>query len=405
MIRITSLGGSGEDSRNCFLIESDEANILLDCGVRREIADTATVYPALSREIAEKLDAVVISHGHEDHTAALPYLYELGYRGKIYASLKTIEVIPGYLRKWIRYVKDHEGTLPFDEENVEKLEYETIENYPFPIEYGRSGHMIGSLWYLFTLEGHRILYTGDLTYDGMVLKADKLPLMDTLIIDSAYASRSLSQYNQYLNLLNVARDTVSDGGMVLLPVPANGRGIDLFLYLSLRDLPVFAEENIVRNTEDLKNHLYWLRDPEIQPGEYYLINNENRQAILEEGIPGVYLFADGMMTSAISPPYFNAVKDSEKNIILITGHTARGTMANDLLSVLYRDENNISCRVAPLTIKVHPDEEDVETIIGFVKPHNVILFHSRREKARELKKKLEEKGLRVICGTGETLVI
>ncbi len=405
MIRITSLGGSGEDSRNCFLIESEEANILLDCGVRREIADTQTVYPALTREIAGKLDAVVISHGHEDHTAALPYLYELGYRGKIYASLKTIRVIPGYLRKWIQYVKENGGELPFDEENVEKIEYETIEKFPFPIEYGRSGHMIGALWYLFTLEGHRILYTGDLTYDGMVLKADKLPPAETLIIDSAYASRSINQHNQYLNLLNIARDTVKDGGMVLLPVPANGRGIDMFLYLSLRDLPVFAEENIVRNTEGLKNHLYWLRDPEIQPGEYYVINNENRQAILEEGVPGVYLFADGMMTSAVSPLYFNAVKDSDRNIILITGHTARGTMANNLLSVLYRDENNISCRVAPLTIKVHPDEDEVIFLAGKVGAANVVLFHSRREKARELKEKLQEKGVTVICGTDESLTI
>ena len=79
--RLISLGGSGEDCRSCFYLTGPKANILLDCGVRREIHSPASrVYPALTEEIARSLDAVFLSHAHEDHTAALPYLYKLGYR-------------------------------------------------------------------------------------------------------------------------------------------------------------------------------------------------------------------------------------------------------------------------------------------------------------------------------------
>ena len=105
MLEIRALGGSGEDSRNCFLVRWDDGSILLDCGVRREIAAVDVVYPLLTEEIAQNLDAVFLSHAHEDHTAALPYLYHLGYGGKVYATEETISLTPGFLRKWHDYAK------------------------------------------------------------------------------------------------------------------------------------------------------------------------------------------------------------------------------------------------------------------------------------------------------------
>ena len=111
MIKIISLGGSGEDSRSCFLVQSENLSVLFDCGVRREIADVSRVYPLITKEIAENLDAVIISHAHEDHSAALPYLYALGYQGAVYASDETITLIPSYLRKWAQYVKSNNCVL------------------------------------------------------------------------------------------------------------------------------------------------------------------------------------------------------------------------------------------------------------------------------------------------------
>ena len=152
MINITSLGGSGEDSRNCYWIKSGTCSILLDCGVRREIA-TAGV------------------------------LYELGYRGFVYASKETIGMIPSYLSKWVEYVKQHGGSLPFDKNNIGKIRYKPVDELPFPVRYGRDGHIIGGLWYLFDFDRKTLLYTGDLTYDSLLLEADLLPEADILIID------------------------------------------------------------------------------------------------------------------------------------------------------------------------------------------------------------------------------
>ncbi len=405
MIRIRSLGGSGEDSRNCFLLETSEHCFLLDCGVRREIADISRVYPSLTREIALKLDAVLLSHAHEDHTAALPYLYELGYRGKIYAHEETIRSTPPFLRKWTNYVKENGGVLPYDEENIDKLSFEKIENFPYKISYGKNGHMIGGLWYLFPYDNKRILYTGDYTDDSLLLKTDPLPEADVLIIDSAYASRHLDQNEQYHALYELAEKTVSKGGCLFLPVPANGRGIDMMEYLKHYDLPIYAEAVILKNAEKLFTRTVWLKGYERSNKKVISVDDENRREILENDPCGIFLFPDGMMTSSVSAQYYEAGKYRADSLLIISGHTAKGTLGNDLLQETYRKEHSVSMEVLPLTIKVHNDEEDVLRLVEKTQAEKALLFHSKKEGCASLIQRLTDKGIECIAELDKELII
>lgn len=405
MIKITSLGGSGEDSRNCFYVQGENVSFLLDCGVRREIAEVSVVYPPLTKEIAESLDAVILSHAHEDHTAALPYLYELGYRGPVYASAETIRMTPPFLRKWADYVKENGGKLPFDEENIQKICFEDIEQCPLDLTCGRDGHIIGGLWYRFELDGGSLLYTGDLTYDGLLLEADPLPEADALIIDSAYADRHLDQQVQYEKLAETAREVVSAGGKLLLPVPANGRGIDMFVYLSRHELPLFAESNIVRNTAELAGNSRWVRDFSIPPADRYtVVSDAVRSEILSGDRPGVFLFGDGMMTGTVPAAYFAAVREDSRSRVIISGHSAKGTLANRLLQEEFRLQNGIQSRAEQLTIKVHNDMDDVLALAEKVRPGSVMLFHCKGSGCAELTEKLSAKGIAVTCGVGQSMV-
>lgn len=405
MIRVTSLGGSGEDSRSCFLAEFGNRTFLLDCGVRREIAAVSSVYPLLTAEIAGRLDAVIISHAHEDHTAALPYLYELGYRGPVYASPETIGLIPSFLKKWIAYVKENGGTLPFSAESAGKLIYKPISELPYPVTFGRDGHVVGGLWFRFEAGGRSLLYTGDLTYDALLLHADDLPKADLLVIDSAYAGRTLHQNDQYAMLLEKARQTVSDGGKLLLPVPANGRGIDMFVYLSRFGLKLFAESGIVKNAEELTKERAWIRPFEMPLTGFTVVTGENRDEVLGADQSGVYLFGDGMMTSAVSAEYFAAVREDARSRVIISGHSARGTLANRLLDENFRQENGIRAAAERLTVKVHNDEADVLALTESVCPQGVMLFHSRAEACKSLCKKLSEMGIRTVCAVDEPLEV
>ena len=401
MLKITSLGGCGEDSRNCFLIQSEERSILLDCGVRREIAEIKKVYPLLTGEIARNLDAVYLSHAHEDHTAALPYLYELGYRGEVYASAETISLTPPFLRIWVNYVKKNRGELPFREENIDRVRFKNIEDSPVQLSYGRSGHITGGLWYRFDFDGQSLLYTGDLTYDGLLLQSDPLPEADTLGIDSAYADRHLDQSAQYRKLAETAREVTASGGKLLLPVPANGRGIDMFVYLSRFDLPVFVEENIVKNTKELFQQKTWIKPFDLPLENYTVVSNSTRDELLGRMQAGVYLFGDGMMTTAASLKYFEAVKDDSRSRIIISGHSARGTLANQLLQRDFITANDIKASAEQLTIKVHNDFDDVVSLVSTVRPKNVMLFHCKKSGCTDLAEKLIGQRINVLTNVGQ----
>ncbi|MBQ4254052.1 MAG: MBL fold metallo-hydrolase [Erysipelotrichaceae bacterium] len=405
MLEIRALGGSGEDSRNCFLVSWDDHSILLDCGVRREIADVSVVYPALNDDIAEKLDAVILSHAHEDHTAALPYLYHLGYTGNVYATAETISQTPGFMKKWYDYAFSNDALIPYDPQDIEKVRFHELSEAPsFLVNHGRSGHMLGSQWYLFSVAGKRILYTGDITYEGLLLETDSLPECDILIIDCAYASRNIIQKKSYEKLARLAEKTLGNGGHLLLPVPANGRGIDMYLHLLSHGFNILVDAAIIKNTDKLRSETGWIRETDLWRAE-----SDNVTIIKKENIipdkPSVILVPDGMMTTARSKAYYELIKNDKNSRIVITGHSAKGTLANSLQDQEYRRDNKIAVKVDNLTIKVHLDERDVLKTVRMCKPERVVLFHARKENCRELIEKLREMKIETLCSTEEKMTV
>lgn len=93
-IRLTVLGAGRQVGRSCMFLQTPESRILIDCGVN-VAATEQDAYPQLdSPEFRmEELDAVILAHSHIDHGGFIPYLYKMGYRGPVYATAPTRDVI------------------------------------------------------------------------------------------------------------------------------------------------------------------------------------------------------------------------------------------------------------------------------------------------------------------------
>lgn len=396
-IKISALGGSGENGRNCFIIETDDGAILLDCGVKREKKDQQVgFYPSLTAELVSRIKAVFLSHCHEDHTAALPLLYQLGYKGAVYASEETIEATPALIKKWMKYVQENNGGLPFAKEMVDRIEYRTLQLGPNNVEgisstTGRSGHVLGGMWYVFNFGGKRVLYTGDITLDTAILEMDIPPECNTAIMNCAYAGKQMNQKQQYAALLASIQATLGQGGKVLLPLPPKGRGSDLYLYLKeyLQNTTIYVEKSIVQNCEALLQKKHWIKSgigKKQGTGNNVITVENDEQRHNASNIPGgaVYLVTDGMLTTADGLYYFNQIKSDSRNKVIITGHAAAGTTGALIFDKEYCLKNGIALTAEKIIFKVHLDDSDIMALNEKVKAKTIILFHSNEENNRNL---------------------
>ena len=402
MIEVRALGGSGEYLRNCYLLEADGHCFLLDCGVKRILAPEKEVYPLLTPSLAGRIEAVFLSHAHEDHTAALPYLVALGYQGPVYGSAPTISFARGFMQKWMSYVTGHDCRVPFDASCIDRvnllpLSLGTQRVSGVPLVCGRSGHMLGSMWYQFLFASGSVLYTGDTTKDGYLLACDPYPQSDVLVVDSAYADTVLSQEAQYASLSAQCKEVVSKGGSVLLPVPANGRGSDIFLFLARQALPLVVEKSIVEKTSALACCGSWTKFP-VEIPSCIVADEQNRAELPLAG--KVILAPDGMLTSPIGLSYLSRLGNDASSKVILTGYVSEGTMGWQLL----HGTCSYALQASSVTIKVHPDQEEVMRIVGEVRPAKVMLFHAPLSQSTSLIASLRAKKLEVACGLTEPLV-
>jgi len=398
-IYLSSLGGSGENGRNCHLIEVDNEIILLDCGVKREIIDGVVgFYPALTKEIVKRIKCVFLSHCHEDHVASLPLLYHLGYEGKVYATKETIQETLGFVKKWMTFVDKQNGTLPFEKEDVSKIVFEEIQLgeqnlFDFKVKAGRSGHVLGACWYIFDIYGKKVLYTGDMVLQSASLATDMPTYCDGAIMNGAYAGQHLNQMQQYERLLDAVKTTYQNGGSVLLPIPPKGRGIDITLFLDerLTNEDIYVEKAVIDSKNALSSQKAWINDnfkTQLSSKVHVISSDEERIEALQKP-QGIYITGDGMITTDVSMIYYQSIKSSSKNLILVTGHAATGTIAAGILDDTYRKENGVETKADKIIFKVHLDDDDIYTLSKQTNLSQVVLFHADSYKNEDISKRLK----------------
>jgi len=183
-VRIALFGGFGEKGRTCVGVESGDARVLLDAGVKTSAAGQDDYHPAIAPAELAAFDAMIVTHGHEDHVAALGWCLEHGFRGRILMTPQTRreadESLGGYATAAQR--------ARFAGAAVEPLPVgETFALGSLRVTTGRSGHIAGGVWCALEDARVRFGYCGDVVPASPVFAMDALPQCDAVALDASYA--------------------------------------------------------------------------------------------------------------------------------------------------------------------------------------------------------------------------
>ncbi len=383
-MKIYALGGSGESGRNCFAIETADAAYLIDCGVKRDVSQTSIgAYPLLTKGLVKKLRAVFLSQVHQDHSAALPLLYHLGYTGNIYTSDESIHTVERFIKKWADYVQSRPGSLPYTGKDMTALRLSPLHIGTNDVEgiritCGRSGYLLGSYWFSLEIGGKQIFYSSDMTWQPYILMRDTPQQADIALYSCTYAGRHIRNDNELAAMKELIEETVDNNGKVLLPVPSKGRSSELYLYLTMHcaDIPLYI--HVIRS-------------------------NAERNAVCASTIGSVIMTRDGMLTAPSGLYYFNQLKTDPSSLVILTGHAAKGTPAQLLFDEPWCQQNHVYLQKSRIDYKIHLDYDDTLALNAQVKPKQAHLFHVENDQTTALAKELTRQGTQVITmETGDT---
>lgn len=221
-MRLNLYGGFGEKGRTCIGVESEGFRLLLDAGVKTSAHGHDDYYPAIAEAALRATDAIVVTHGHEDHVAALGYFIAGGFAGRIFMTSETrrdAEIsLAGYaLPEHLTLV--HRAA-------VERLPIgvDALRLGPLSISAGRSGHVAGGVWCRIDDGQVSVDYCGDVVPGSPVFAMDRLPPCHALVIDASYGDDDITARHR---AAQVAAWIAARPEGCLLPTPLYGRSAEL----------------------------------------------------------------------------------------------------------------------------------------------------------------------------------
>ncbi len=431
-VRLSVLGAGRQVGRSCFLLQTPESRILLDCGIDPARMDQGS-YPYLEApEVKiEEIDAVILSHAHLDHCGMIPYLFKFGYTGPIYCTAPTRDVTVLQTLDFIKIMKN-EGKDPlYTAEEVKKmvmnmicLDYEEVSDITpdIRITFYDAGHILGSaMTHIHIGNGlHNFLYTADIKYGRTHLlnpAATYFPRLETMLLEATYGGRDNvlpSECEADDITKDVIKRAIERRGKVLVPVLGVGRAQEMMLLIEklvrtkeIEEIQVFVDGIVwdmtsihtaypeFLNSSVRKQIFHKDNNPFLSPIFRRVGSQKERIQILEETGSCVVLATSGMMVGGPSVQYFRALASSPRNALIFTSYQAEGSLGrriqNGEREFVFRDGKSqeiIECKmeVSKLEISGHCDRRQ---LLGFVhkcdpRPKKIILNHGENSRILDL---------------------
>src|SRR6478736_4119365 len=439
-IKIFGAAG-GEVTGSCYLVQTDRASILVDCGMFQggRASEAKNKLPQGAR--VRDIDAVLLTHGHLDHTGRVPLLIKFCYNGPIYSTIETLELSQIILQDSARLqVADamrqnrknwKKGMPPFEPlYNTEHVEYMSELTRPVKLNTGvqvtegimarwiEAGHMLGSgsIELKVTEKGKTktIIFSGDLGPITMPLLKpfDHFNNADLVFIESTYGDRDHKPYEetvkQFEDIINKACES---GGKMLVPTFAVGRAQQLIYHLAdmfhskkIPPFPVYLDSpmalrafTVYRDHQNLLDDEYQaLKRKGVFPlSEKYFIPTptaESSMALNDINGPCMILAGAGMCNGGRILHHLKHNISNPNTHVLIVGYQSYGSIGRRLVEKapkisIFGEEKIVRARVHTLGgFSAHAGQTELLKWFSYLAPSKpkVVITHGEDEPRKAL---------------------
>jgi len=436
-MQVTFLGATNTVTGSKFLVNFGDKKILVDCGLFQGLKEYRMRNWVKFPIDPKKIDAVVLTHAHIDHSGYLPLLVKSGFSGKIYCSHATKDLcailLPdsGYLQeeeaKFANkhgYTK-HRPALPlYTREDAEQslLQFRPLElkkSYKIGDDIHMSlipaGHILGATFIQFKYRDKTLLFSGDLgrPNDPIMHAPAIIQAADYLVLESTYGNRLHNHnVNPLDELAEIINRTVSRGGTVIIPAFAVGRAQHL-LYLiyelkrtnRIPNIPIYLDSPLAKDATQIFRQYHDLHrlNPELSQKvceiATYVNTKEESKALDLELFPKVIISASGMLEGGRVLHHIRVFAPDAKNTVVFAGYQASGTRGADMIQgkreiKAFGETIAINADVHVLSnMSAHADYEEILEWLSHFNHHpkKIFITHGEPDAAQSLKQKIEER--------------
>jgi len=365
---LTFLGAAGTVTGSQHLLDDGARRLLMDCGLFQGLKELRQRNWAPPRVDAARLDAVLLSHAHIDHSGALPRLARSGYAGPVFCTRGTADLLRVMLPDAARLQEEeadfanrhktssHDPALPlFTTEDAER-----ILGRVRPVDFDRafapaagvearfinSGHILGAGLIECRIGGRLVVFSGDLGRYGVPIMRDPDPVReaDALLVESTYGDR-LHPAGDPADTLRAAVGRAADRkGWLLIPAFAVGRSQELLYDLRrlelagrIPSLPVYLDSPMAIQATVVyaahpEEHDAELRRAEsggqrpFVPRRFHLSRTvEDSKRLNATDGPGIIIAGSGMATGGRILHHLRRLLPDAATTVLFVGYQAAGT--------------------------------------------------------------------------------
>jgi metallo-beta-lactamase family protein len=433
---IRFLGAAGTVTGSRYLLSTGGHQMLVDCGLYQGYKQLRLRNWAKPPFDPAKLDAVLLTHAHIDHSGYLPAVVRDGFEGPVYATRATFDLCKIMLpdsgrlqeeeaananrRGWSK----HKPALPLYSEADALAALESFEPKAFEREFEvvegvsarflHAGHILGASMIHVKHAGRSILFSGDLGRrdDAIMRPPVDPPACDDLVVESTYGNRQHGDEDPIEQLGEVIARTIARGGVVVIPSFAVGRTqalLDGIYRLKQagrlpKTLPVYLNSPMAVDVTSIYRRHHALHRLSAEQTEHmcraakFVNTVEQSKALNERSGPMVIIAGSGMATGGRVVHHLKAFAPDRRNTILFCGFQSGGTRGDALLrgaEVIKIHGEFVPVRAEVAEISNFSAHADWTEIIDWLKrmpkpPKRCFITHGEPEASDALRQRIEQ---------------